>query len=475
MKNSFLILFVLAGLTLMVFAYDSILNFVPSDFDVVLLLQNASSTYRDLDNVSLFKFVFKSEGLAFEKLFLDILYEAQEKCGVDRSVFLKAISKDVLIALRGMKLNFEDLTSLDVNYYIDVLKNLSANSIFVLPTGNTKGFARFFASLLGMKLETSGDYLVFKDENVTFFAKEYSGYVILSGSKLTIDAAISSYNATESRLMSVNKDMREFFSKDSGFLMGFFKGDSFKVEMGVEVEKEDIHTKYYTLSARHLSDRLNIVVRQYVEGNLDKALEYITDSSEMGALPFLGNYYIGVSVKSSQEVLKMITAWFSGKSEELDKMSEIVRTVLKYSKGKAYIAGDISGATNVSYAAILDFDLKQLREVERVLVKYGGIKSKDQWRITLEESEVYFYIHGKDFIISNVSKSKFEKYYSIEKLKDYPPFSYLSSHYPPYDIARIFVDLGNVLEKLVGVRHSSCMIFLQTYKKGVFTYSLEVM
>ena len=127
------------------------------------------------------------------------------------------------------------------------------------------------------------------------------------------------------------------------------------------------------------------------------------------------------------------------------------------------------------YAAKFSIDEKELDKIEKTLSKYGAEKSKDAWILKLGEGKLFFYMKDKKLVMSNISSQEFNRYYSKEKLRDYPPFSYLSSKYPSKDITRIFIDIGNIIGRLVGVRYSSCMIFVQTYEKGKFIYSLEVM
>ncbi len=451
-----------------------IYDFVPEDYDLVLLFKDVSENYQSLKTLPIGSFIFNSEGIGMEYIASEILEDVEKECGVSKDVMLTAFSSDVMLAAKGLKLDFKSLTSLDVNYYIDTLKNLGANTILVVKTSRPDDFMRFLATLLGLKLDRDETFYVLKDDLVAIFAKEHAGYVIISGGKGSIESAIATFSK-RGGFVEKNEDAKELL-REPAFIVGYFKGDSFKIDMGINVEQStsDLKTEKFELLGNITEGKLVITVKQFVEGNLDKVREYLSSSEGMGDIPFSGNYFFGASVKGSKEVLDLIMSWFSGKSEELDRMASIIGTVLENSKDKAYIVGDVVAASSVTFSAV--FTLRDGEEdIEKVLVSNGAHREEDQWEMLVGNGKIYFFEYGGRFVLSNLNREEYARVFKKRKLADDPAYTYMSSVFPKEDISRGFVDVGDILKKLVGLEVSSKMIFYQTYEDGVFLYRLEVM
>lgn len=475
MKKSLTVLSLFVVLYVFIFGYSKILSFVPKDFDVVMVVDEASKNFMTIiDDVSFFKFIFSEEGLAFNFMVNNILNKVEKESQVSKEIFLDTISDGVLVASKGVVVNANDITSLDINFYIDLLRNIGADSIVVFKCKESDSFLKFLSYLVNLKLSKDDGYYVMQDEYTSIFAKEYKGYIVISGSKASIENAILSMDNKDERFIETNKNAKKFFEESNGVVLGFFKGNSFKISMGVEV-KEEVKTEWFELVAYATENRFVVDLKQYVNGNLDKPLEFLSSSDYMDTLPKYGNYYIGVSVISSAEALNKIIEWFSGKSEDIDKISDIVMLLLKNSSGKAYIMGDISSASDVSYAALIKFNKDKEKDLEKVLFKYGAKKNKEGWIMNIGERDLFFYYEDSYMIISNIRKEKYEKLSRLKKLVDYPPYSYIKKNFPKEDISRAFIDIGDILYKTVGVKHSSVLMFYQTYEKGLFIYKLEVM
>ncbi len=459
-------------ISLMVFC--EIYDFVPGDYDLILLFKNVSENYQALKGIPIGSFVFSSEGIGVEYIVSEILEDAEEECGVSKNIMIDSFSDEVMIAAKGLKLDFKSLTSLDVNYYIDTLKNLGANTILIVRTKKPEDFMKFLSSLLELKLERDGEFYILKDDAVAIFSKYYSGYMLISGGKSSIEDAIATFSKKDG-FVKFNKDARTLLDKPL-FIAGYFKGDSFKIDMGLNVEQStsDVETKKFELTGKIEDGRLVVTVEQFVSGKVEKMKDYLSTSEGMGQIPFSGNYFFGASVKGSKEVLDMIMSWFSGKSEELDRMASIIGTILENSRGKAYIVGDIVEASSVTFSAI--FDLKGNEdEIERVLATNGAHESAGQWEMLVGNTHIYFFEYAGKFVLSNLTREEYGEIFKKKKLADDPAFAYMSSVFPEKDISRGFVDIGDILKKLVGLNASSKMIFYQTYENGVFLYRLEVM
>ncbi len=456
----------------LVFFAGKIIDFVPPDYDFVIYFDNPAVNYQKLKEVPLFSFVFGDKGLGVEYIFNSMMDDIEKKSGVSKKVFLDAISHDFLISSKGISLDLNSLTSLDLNYYIDLLKNLGANTIIALHSSSPNELMKFVSTLLDLSLdeESTGLYMM-KDDHVTIFAGSADDYIVMSGSKGSLSSALSNYSKPDGGL---TKEASSVLAK-KGFIKGYFRGNSLKIDMGVKI-KGDINTDHLELLVKVEDGKLVLRVDQFVTGNLEKPKAYLVGSSDMGEIPFMGNYFVGISAKSSAEAVEKVTSWFSGQGGEIKKMSDIVSSVVRGAEGKIYIIGDISAASNVTFAAIFRETKENFKNIEETLKKYGAENKGDQWILDISGEKLYFFSYGGHFVVSNVDKKKYAAYSRRKKLLDDPTFNYLSSFIPyKEDISRAYLDLGDVLRKITGLDVSSKMLFFQTYKTGEFLYILEVM
>jgi len=188
------------------------------------------------------------KGIGMEYVALEIMEDVEKETGISKEVFLTPFSSTVLMAAKGMKLDFNSLTSFDVNYYLDVLRNLGANTILVLPVSDPDDFMVFLARLLGLTLDRDGDFYVLKDESVAVFAKYHDGYVIMSGGKASIEGAIATYSGGEN-FFSTHEGARELFSQDA-FVLGYFMGRIYLYLMRVGVDPAKLRFR------QHLSNEM---------------------------------------------------------------------------------------------------------------------------------------------------------------------------------------------------------------------------
>ncbi len=449
-----------------------ITDFVPPDYDFIIYVANPSENYQKLKDVPLFSFALGEKGLGVEYIFNSMMDEVEKKSGVSKDVFMKAISHDFIISSKGISVDLNSLTSLDLNYYMDLLKNLGSNTIIALKSSSPSDFMKFMSTLLDLKLseESSGLYTM-RDSHVTIFARSIDDYVIMSGSKGSLSSALANYSKPAGGL---TEEASSILSK-KGFIKGYFRGNSLKIDMGVKV-KGDITTDHLELLVKVENGKLVLRVDQFVKGNLEKPKAYLVGSSDMGEIPFMGNYFVGISAKSSAEAVEKVTSWFSGKGGEIKKVSDIVSSVVKGAQGKIYIIGDISAASNVTFAAVFKESKENFKDIEKTLEKYGAESEENGWILDIGGEKLHFFTYGGRFVVSNISREKYAAYSRRKKLLDDPTFNYLSSFIPyKRDISRAYLDLGNVLKNVTGLDVSSKMLFFQTYETGRFLYILEVM
>ena len=465
MKVSFLVLLTL--LLTSCILLGSITDFVPEDYDFFLLFKNLYSKLDELKQVPLFDFILKKEGLGLEITISSILTDVEEKTGISKDIFLDSLSKNVLLSAKGVTLNFDTIISLDVNYYLEILKNIGTTSFLVLETNHPLELSKFIAGLTETKLVEDGEFFILQDDNISIFAKHVDNFLILGGSKLAVESAVAAYTNKNYRLVQ-NEVVRNLLKEDKP-LLGFFKGDSFKMNMGMNLEKSK-KTKYVILKGWLEENSLRFDVLQKVEGDFEK---YESDSSDMNTIPYVGNYFLGVSVSGGVEAVRKVTEWFSGKSEEVEKFAEIMKNILEQSVGKVYIVGEINQETTVSFVVL--FNVKNKKAVEEVLKKYG--RMEDGIRIMeITNTKLRFLWSEGKLVMTNLTKQEYDRMFGKGKLSDDPAYSYIVDKCGvKRDVLRIYVDLGDIIEKMIGIRVSSKLLFIQYYDEGFFKYRLEVM
>jgi hypothetical protein len=196
----------------------------------------------------------------------------------------------------------------------------------------------------------------------------------------------------------------------------------------------------------------------------------------MENIPVLGNYFGGISVDDSKEAIDFIKPWiFTFESTSVTKIYEITNTILNNSTSTFYIVGDVDDATNVSLAFL--FKLSDGKtSIKKMLEKYNAKydKIKDEWLMNIaDDVDIYFFEYGGFFVISNLDKSIYERKARVKRLMDIPAYNFLDRK-KNYDV-KIFLDVGDLIYKFLGMDIDSKVIFWQE-KDGFFVnYYLDIM
>ncbi|MCD6266837.1 MAG: hypothetical protein J7J14_00305, partial [Thermotogaceae bacterium] len=193
----------------------------------------------------------------------------------------------------------------------------------------------------------------------------------------------------------------------------------------------------------------------------------------MRSIPYAGNYFLGVSVSGGMEAARKVTEWFSGKSEEVERFAGIMRDILEKSMGKVYIVGEINQETTINFVAL--FNAVERNPIEDILRKYG--KVEDDTRIMeIANTKLRFFWRGDRLVMTNLTRQEYDRIFGRGKLSDDPAYTYMTEKCGvKKDVLRIYVDLGDIIEKMVGIKVSSKLLFIQYYDDGFFKYRLEVM
>ncbi|AEH51123.1 hypothetical protein [Pseudothermotoga thermarum] len=465
MKKAFLLLILLV--TFIGLASD-IVKFVPKDYDFFLLFKDNEKNFAKLSSVPFFNFLLKEDGLGVEKIVESLLENIKYSHGVSPKVFYEAFSKEVLYASKGTKIDLSSIFSLDPNYYIEVFKNIGVNSIVVLQTDKPNELIRLFAAVMNLKLSSNEGTWILIDSDVAIFARYIEGYLVFAGSKGALEKAIDVYDRPNDQLLNEFEQIKDLLSLDSWFC-GFFKSDSFSFNTA-NLSLENTAMEYTTVKGEITSDSLRVTVGQYLT-NLEVFRRNVSGVSTMLGMPFIGNYAFSATASGPLDIAKNISSWFEGAQEEVKKIYEIVSSILEVSTDRVYVTGNLYGE-KILFAAI--FQLRKEYDFSN-LIKYGARNFGNEIRLPIFDGYIAFFTQGKNLIMTNMSKDEYEKLALRKKLRDEAAYQYLSKRFPSSDVMRIYVDLGDLFQSMLGLKAKGKLLFSGYVTKDAVVYTVEVM
>ncbi|QTA38549.1 hypothetical protein JYK00_03275 [Thermosipho ferrireducens] len=445
----------------------NILNFIPYNYDLFLHFKNNGRWYNKLKDVPFFEFVLKEEGLSFENYFLSSAERIEKEYGYEKEVLLTSIASDIVFAAKGVTLTLDEMVSFDINYYLDILKVLTRDSIVVFETDKGVLFINYLARLLGLEIKQEQEVYILSE---SLYSKVVENYVVIAGSKQALDYCINVYKTPELQMKEKISNIINNVEQGDYWITGYSKGDAIKIEMGLSKENDE-KTEYVILTGTVENSvfKLNISQKMETERPPTKTEDL------METIPVLGNYFAGISVKESMDVVQIFSDWVSGYGDELYKFYDIANTVLKNATSTFYIVGDLSESTEVSVAFL--FKLSDgLDNIDSVIKKYAGYydDKTGQWIIPISEnSNLYFYKFEKFFVVSNISKEIYAKKSSNKRLMNIPAYNYLDKkrNY----LLKVFIDIGDIVKKFLGINLNSKLIFWQERDGYFVNYYIEVM
>lgn len=458
----------LASLTL----FASEVGFVPKDYDFFVFFKGNGLFYPQLLEVPLFSFLLSDNGMGLESVFKSYIENVSYTSGVDSRVFLDALSQDILFAAKGLTFVPDQLFSLDMNYYIELLRNLGLNSLLVLKTDEPEALVHFLAGITNLKLVKNGEIWVLQDTDVAIFAMPYENFLLLSGSKNGINIAISSYENPEERLSSEYPVVANA-EANASWISAFFKGDSFGAELNINFNTANIRTRYVEITGTLNGETLQFEIEQVLE-NSGETEKYVSSVRTMLSKPFIGSFVFSATASGPSDLAQEIASWFRGASEEIKKIYEIVSAILQQSEGRVHLTGDVGAASEIRFAAI--FKLKKGADPIALIRKYGARDFGDgEWRMPTNSDQISFFRNGEDFVMTNLSRADYLRLSEKRKLKDDTAYVYISRNAPEHDVMRTYVDLGTVIERMLGIKANSRLLLIQTASDSGFVYYLEVM
>lgn len=456
MKRSiaFLIIIVIICYT---FADSDIFNFVHKDYDFVIRLSKGGTWYEELKKVSFFSFVFDRKGLGFEDSFLRILEDMKYKTGVQPTVVQDALSNDILFASKGAEVDFTTLISFDINYYLEFIKTITGSSFIVFETKYPAQLVKALSYLLSINVKNIQNNMFQLGESL--FCTSNGKYLILAGSKQTLDMAIKTYTTPEMQLSRTNKDF-DRLKAGVFFISGFAKPNTLKLNLPGGIGIEDSTASHLLITSSISAGSFTFTIEQ-------KNTKQYTSSKNIdtiGQLPKVWNYYLSIPSSKSSIIIGSIEQWFSGVTSELQQLTNLVKN-LSNSSTNTYVAGKLEVGE-----IVFIFENYSGKDFETNLSKLGAKydSQKQEWVINLQNSKLYAFKSSNKVIVGTVDKNSFEKYEKTsKKLKDLPIY-YDFSKMEAYDF-KALMDLGDIIKSIIGFNITSKLLFWQ-YSIGYITY-----
>ncbi|MEN3042457.1 MAG: hypothetical protein ABDH59_04040 [Fervidobacterium sp.] len=452
-----LIITMLFLLFLNLFAASDIFNFVHKDYDFVLRISKGGSWYGEVKKVPFFSFMLDRKGLGFEDSFSRVLEDMRYKTGVLPDVVQDAMSNDILFASKGIEIDISNFVSFDINYYLEFMRNIAANSFIVFETKYPTQLSKALSYLLGVNFKVfSQNMYLFGD---TLYASVTGKYFIIAGSKQTLELALKTFQTPEMQLARIFKEF-DRLKAGTFFISGFSKPNTLKINLPGGIKIDDSDSEYLLFTSVISAGMFNFTIEQKnkKQNNTSKV------SDNIGTLPLSWNYYICVPSKNTTALINSIEVWFSGVTSDLIRLTEFLKYIA-LSSTNVYVVGRFE-----SGELVFIFDNFTGKDLELNIAKLGPKydSQKQEWLLNFQNSKFYIYKSGNRLIASTIDKSKFEQYERLNKrLKDLPiyfDFSKVST----YDM-KLFMDIGDIIKTTTGFNVISKLLFWQ-YSIGYLSY-----
>ncbi len=453
MKKSAVVIFIFIISSLYVFSADDILNFVFKNYDYFIRFSNLSKYYNEMEKVQFFKFVLEDKGLAFEENFARILEGVRYSTNLAPNVITDSISQDILFASKGININLLDFFSFDLNYYFDLIKNISESSFIVFEAPHKDKFVKYISVLLGVEMKNIGKNLYFLGN--ALYASTSDKYVVIAGSKQALELALNSYASKELQLVNQEKVITRLFNTKY-IISGYAKGNVLNPDIigsGMKPTESEYILFYSTVSEGILS--LTFEQKTKVE------LKTKNLKDNLGNMPNAWNYYVSVDAKEVDTILEISKNWISGFQSETKKILDF----LKYSALNSmffYLCGKIDSG---EYVFVFDtFYGKNLENyISSLSIPYEA--NAQSWILSKSKnSTLYIFRYSNQLVISTYQKKTYENFVRTYKKISEVPFYYYIGRLTNYDL-KAYIDIGDIMLRTTGFRVNSKLVFWK-YSSG---------
>ena len=487
MKKTLVSVFLLA--LLFVSAFSAIVDYIPAEASFAMVMRDNAAHYEQLKNVGIFGFLLRDMGLEsmvaqqFESMkYTDPDFKPENFWGLlggDVALFAQG---DVDFSAFAEMLGLGSDPSYMLSEVMEQLQSMTM-ALIVKPTADPDLVIDTWNKVLGMQMAWG------MDEYSGMVMEKSDGYIMLAMNQQAIAVA----KAAKTNNILNNPNFRKEYDAGNWMVMysknkvdtdGIF--DMVESGMGIALPEEMFEGAEmdYSISTLRVGEALefrnnniyiysdNEMKRFIVNSNADLQTLYKNTSipgSVMGLMV----------VNKMEEVWKDVEPVFNDIVNQLLAKGEMVASdkaeaekvvrLIKGFKGKAKFGMDISldQSLNPLFDLFLSVDMDQMADVKNWMLATGEIafvekngysESPIMAKNKGDEFDLNLYLGKNEIILSSMKADQLSKVNALPVLAKNPMFSELSNKYSfKKGNAMLFVDIGTILTKILGVAYPSGM------------------
>lgn len=483
MKKIFMIIITILVLLSIVNGQE-IFDFVPSTAGYFIVFRNTGTTLDTLKNTTNFFGAYLGDnGFGAERALYGIIDAAGYNAEIDTSILKKAINNDILLAGEELRLKLEDLLTFDPFFVLEKLKSSNTKIFIAWKTENPRVLVRAIGALLAMKpFEQSGDTIhELRSNGGELFYYFEEDFLVIGGTRDSIITAMKTYNGEIPRLLSIgDHGMEAVKLSESYWLTGYFEGDRFKVDLGLQ---SPYSAKDTLITVRPDDHTLTATIEQNTVFLDKEELQKLTSSVdskeyESSKLSF-GDYTVFFPSSSIETLRNELSHWFELDLEQYNELADFIVSVSRESYGNTSIYGDLVAATPTVSVVFNIVDVEKT-DLEENLISWGALKSLVEgnkvYELKNSETILYFILSKSEVIITTIEPLLyFETIRKTLPLKLNRSYQYIRERGLKTDLAEGFIDTGKIFKSLIGVSIDSAVLYQQTIDaSGTITYTVRV-
>lgn len=462
---------------------QELFDFVPETAGYYLVLRDVGTTLEALkERTNFFGAYLGDEGFGAERAMYGIIDAAGYNAEVDTKLLKDALKEDILLAGEGFELALEDLLTFDPFYLLEKLK-LSKTKIYVVwQTEHAFSLLKALGALLDMSIFSQPGETIneLRSNSGTLFYNAGDYFLVIGGDREAVSTALKTHAGELPRLLDKNGLGEEVALMSYDYsLTGFFDGDRFKIDLGLQsafsIENTVLFARPegHTLSATIVQDAVFLNPQE-----LQSFLELADTKEREADEKSFGDYTVFFPASSVTTLRNELTHWFELDLEPYRELADYIVLLSKESAGNARIYGElVSQAPKVT--AVFKNRGADTSHLEKPLKEWGAKFSQYDGERLYELKNDFDTVH---FIFSDettvLTTLNFEQYHASVKraqpLKSNPNYEYLRGLGLERDVVEGFVDVKKIFKTLVGISVDSALFYQQTFlEDGKMIHTLQ--
>jgi len=450
---------------------EGVFDFVAEDIGYFLLLRNTESALQSLkQNTNFFGAYLGDSGFGAERSFYGIIDAAGYSAGVEMTLLKRSINREILLAGDEIDLKIGDLLTLDPFYFLERMKITGRKIYIVWSTQDSSELMKLVAAVLDMKVFTQkGDTIAeLRGGGGVLFAYPADGFLIIGGTRDSIDSALNAYTGRKDRLIDSEGKGQEVarMSKDY-WITGYFDSDRFNIDMGLETTYSIQNT---TILVRPVENTLHAYIEQdilFMDDSERERLESMTNCKtlEVDERAF-GDYMVFFPSSSLQTLRRELSRWFELDLQPYSHLADYIVDISAKSDGNVRIYGNLfSGDPDASVVFNMSEDNTFI--LEEKLLDIGGMRLPDEKGIPVYMLEddfntIYFLFEEGTIVCTILEPAIYLG--TIERanpLSSNETYKLIMEKGWSEDIIRAYIDARNIFRSLIDLSVESGMLYQQ--------------